>query len=146
MESSALASPDVDPKAIALRLVNAIADGDAETLESCLADDATWQVMGADYMPSNGLYVGKQAIMGDLIGTMVTVFDIETFHIDVKNVIEDGSTVVVEWRLTVQTTHGRSYENVDYCVVFNVANGTVRTIHEYTNTRYAQRVLFGPGD
>lgn len=136
--------PSRGVREIALRTVEAIAKGDVVLLDSCLAEDVVWQVMGADYMPFDGRYEGKAAVMRDLIGTIAAVLDISTFDIEVRNVVCEADRAVVEWLLSVQTKTGRAYQDVDYCAVFTVRDGLVREIHEYTNTGYAKRVLFDP--
>ena len=130
-----------EPRALVERAVDALGRGDVETLASYLDDDVTWEAVGQDFFPGGPRFVGKESCLRDLAPAAAAVFDMSTFDLHVRGIVADGSTVVVEFVLSATTTRGRRYENT-YCMVFTVAQGRIRTVREYTDTRYSKRVLF----
>jgi ketosteroid isomerase-like protein len=58
--------------------------------------------------------------------------------------VVDGDRAVVEWTSRARTPHGERYAN--FCIgAFTVRDGKIRSVREYVDTAYAQRVLFDRG-
>lgn len=140
VEASAQAKP-ATAQAVVEEAVGVLADGDLGGFSSALADDITWEVMGADYMPAGARYEGKQAVLDDFVIGALTLYDVPTLKVDITGSYADGANVVLEWTVTAKTSKGRDYEN-HYCAVFEVIDGQIRSAREYTNTLYAKQVLF----
>lgn len=141
MEAHGLTDRTAESQAVVERAVDALRTWDIDTYAALLADDITWQGMGMDYMPSGGLFEGKEAVLGDLAETVQSIYDTSSFEFDVKTVTAAGDTVIMEWLVDAKTAYGRPYQNV-YCVVFVVEGGLITTMREYTDTRYAKALLF----
>ena len=63
-----------------------------------------------------------------------------TFHID--NIIAEGNHVVVQGHASGRTTKsGKPYNNT-YCLVYEIIDGTIRTLTEYCDTDLVN-VAFG---
>jgi len=133
----------VAPRAVVERMLDGMARGDVELMESCLGADVTWEVLGADYQPMGARFEGRAAVMDDFFGaTAVPAFDWERpFDFEVRGTIGEGPTLAAEVTIDAHTSRGRPYRNT-YCFVFDVEDGAIRAVREYTNTEYAKRVLF----
>jgi uncharacterized protein len=136
------AGSGLEPRAIVAETLDGLGRGDVEAFGRHLADDATWELVGQDYLPSGKLFEGRDAILRDLVALGEELYDLSTFEVDLKNLIAEGPMVVAEFALTATTARGRAYENVDYVLVFNVVGGKIASAREYTNTLYAKRVHF----
>ena len=54
----------------------------------------------------------------------------------------DGDTVIIEERMRATLPEGRPYDN-DYCFIFVVADGRIRQVREYMDTRKGWQMVFG---
>jgi ketosteroid isomerase-like protein len=54
----------------------------------------------------------------------------------------DGDIVIIEERMQATLPGGRPYQN-DYCFVFIVADGRIRQVREYMDTRKGWQMVFG---
>ena len=142
MESAIAGDQATQARQVVERAVDALVRRDLEAYLETLRDDVVWEGMGMDYLPNGSRYEGKDAIVRDLLPTLTEVYDLETLAFDVRGIVADGPNVVVEWVVNAKTPRGRSYDNVAYCVVFSVTDGAIGAVREYTDTRYAKRVLF----
>ena len=142
MAAQLVTSTGTESRALVERAVGALGQGDLETLASCVADNVTWELVGQDYFPGGPVFAGKEACVRELAPAAAAVYDLSTFSLTPRSVIAEGDTVAVEFGLTATTARGRSYSN-SYCLVFTVAEGLIRSVREYTDTRYAHRILFG---
>ena len=70
-----------------------------------------------------------------------TLFEPGSQHFEFPLLIAEGTTVVLEWRVSARAHTGVAYEN-EYCGVFVVDDGHIREVREYLDTRYAARILF----
>jgi hypothetical protein len=59
-----------------------------------------------------------------------------------RAVVAEDELVVVEHRISATLPNGRSYVN-DYCFVYEVRDGLVWRIREYTDTRGGWAQVFG---
>lgn len=126
---------------VAERAVQALGDGDGETMVALLADDVVWEYVGGDYMPAGGRFDGLEAILEQMLPMAVQILDPTSFTMERGAVIGDGPTIAVEFTLEGKTADGRPYRN-RYCVVFEIEGGLIRHAREYTDTRHSKRVLF----
>jgi ketosteroid isomerase-like protein len=131
------------PAEVVAGVLDAIRGGDIEAIATLVHDDVVWDVVGADYMPHGNRFEGRDAVLNDfLIGTVLPAWDLtRPITIDVVGLHVDGPVAVAEWTVDATSARGRDYHN-DYCVVFTVDAGRIRSVREFLNTEYAKRVLF----
>jgi len=65
----------------------------------------------------------------------------EGMHSEITRAYADGDTVILELTNKAKVSNGKSYEN-EYCFVFEIENGKIRRIREYTDTQKAKDILF----
>lgn len=85
--------------------------------------------------------VGKKAIVRFLAEDFPRLFarDVTvTFH----GFHADGDRVVVEETMTATLADGNHYAN-DYCFVFELRDGLIHRVREYTDTARGNRMIFG---
>lgn len=133
-------TPNADPRSVVMRLVDALSADDGEAFVALLHPDVVWEVPGGDFLPGGDTYVGKEAMVRDLLEMAAGVFDAGSLRLDVRTVFVDGAAVIVEW-VANATSHGRPYVDSTYCMVFVVQDGLVREAREYVDTRKVRAVL-----
>lgn len=141
MEASALHAQTEESRAVVLRALDGLARGDAQVFGATLADDVRWEMVGQHYLPGGTTYVGKEAVMRDLVGIVGDIYDVSTFDQTMRHVVAEGPIVFAEFALSATTAKGRQYDN-SYVFVFEIGDGLVRKVRDYTDTLYAKRVLF----
>lgn len=104
-----------------------------------LADDASWTVTG-QYSWSHE-FRGRDAILNGLLGQLRSRLADRPRTV-AFNFIAEGDTVVVEARGDNVTREGQRYDN-QYCMVWRIENGSIRSIREYCDSSLVERVL-GP--
>lgn len=104
--------------------------GRGEALFKNLADDACWTMMGTTRY--SGTFHGKQEIMAELLGPLVSRLD-GPMSITADRIIAEGDFVVVQSRGKGSTKSGKTYDN-SYCSVYRVVDGLIREITEYLDT------------
>src|SRR5690242_16990080 len=123
-----------DPRTVLERYVAALAERDMETVRDLFAEEATWWLGGE--LPLSGTWRGREAILGDFLGSIPRLYRPETISIEVTSLIADGDTVAMEWTSRAQTASGEDYEN--RCAgVFTVRSGKIVAVREYMDTQYA---------
>ncbi|MFB4307494.1 alpha/beta fold hydrolase [Actinomadura sp. GTD37] len=129
-----------DPALVVTRYVEAVADGDLDTITASFADDATWTYPGD--LPLTGTWRGRDAIVGDFLGGAGRLFRPGGEpEVVLTNVIADGERVVAEWTSRGTARNGRAYDNA--CLgVFTVRDGRITSVREYTDTQHVERTLF----
>jgi uncharacterized protein len=116
------------------RYVAAVAARDMDTVRELFAEDATWWLGGE--LPLSGTWRGRNAILGDFLGSIPRLYRPETISIEITSLIADGETVAMEWTSRAQTAAGEDYEN--QCAgVFTVRDGKIVAVREYMDTQYA---------
>ena len=65
----------------------------------------------------------------------------EGMQAEITRAYADGDTVILEVTNQARVSNGKSYQN-EYCFVFEVENGKIRRIREYTDTQKANDILF----
>lgn len=123
-------------KQVVLRFIEAMGSGDTAAADTCLAPDA--------YTLAKGF--GKFAGVRDrdtIVGTIGAFRKLlpSGMQPDVKTVTAEGNRVVVEFEGNATTCEGKPYNN-QYCMVFTLADGRIKYIHEYFCTILADEVLW----
>jgi ketosteroid isomerase-like protein len=139
MTSDTQTNSGLEPRTLAAETLDGLGRGDVEAFGRHLAEDATWELVGQDYLPAGPLFVGREAIVGDLVAMGAQLYDLESFAVDLQNLIAEGPVVVAEFTLAAKTPSGKNYKN-DYVMVFTTAGDKVTSVREYTNTLYAKGI------
>lgn len=103
-----------------------------------LAADVEWSVPG-DWPGVSGVK-DKEAIAAFLPGLRASFP--QGFRSEIVRATADDDSAVVEIQGFARTARGADYEN-RYCFALDFEGDAVRRIREYTDTLYADRVLFG---
>jgi uncharacterized protein (TIGR02246 family) len=123
-----------DPRTVLERYVAAVAERDMETVRDLFAEDATWWLGGE--LPLSGTWRGREAILGDFLGSIPRLYQPDTISIEITSLIAEGDFVAMEWTSRALTTAGEAYEN--QCAgVFTVRDGRIVAVREYMDTQYA---------
>lgn len=130
-----------DPASVVIRYVEAVANGDLDTIKGSFADDATWIYPGD--LPLTGTWKGRDTIVDDFLGGAGRLFRPGGEpEVVLTNVVADGDQVVAEWTSRGTARGGSAYDN--RCLgVFTVRNGKITCVREYTDTQHVERTLFG---
>jgi uncharacterized protein len=123
-----------DSRTVIERYVAAVEKRDMDTVRDLFAQDATWWLGGE--LPLSGTWRGRDAILGDFLGSIPRLYQPETISIEVTGLLADGETVALEWTSRAMTVAGEPYEN--RCAgVFTVRDGQIAAVREYMDTQYA---------
>ena len=107
------------------------------TFADSLADDVCWIVTG-QYSWSR-TFSGREAVQNGLMGHFRSLFDQRPRTV-AYHFIAEGDVVVVEAKGDNITKTGIRYDN-DYCMVWRIENGKVKTIKEYCDSHLVETVL-----
>ena len=130
-----------NPKQVVHRYLDALVAGDLDAIRDSFAEDATWTILGD--LPIGNHWRGREAIVDEfLTGVAGSLYEAGSVRFEFPTLIGEGDTVALEWRVRARTATGADYANA-YCGVFTVRDGRIAEVHEYLDTQYAARTLFG---
>lgn len=129
-----------DNKRLMQRIFAELSSGNSRPFLETLADDVRWIVAGTTRW--SGTYEGKQAVLNDLLGPLMSQFATQ-YTSDAHRLIAEGERVVVEARGHATTKAGRQFNNT-YCYVFRLADGKVKELTEYCDTHIVAELLGHP--
>ena len=128
-----------DPRAVVIRYVEAVRDGNVQVIHDSFAEDATWHYPGD--LPISKVWRGRDAIINDFLGGMGPVLVPGTMEIELVSTIAEGDRVVAEWTSKATAANGASYDN--RCAgVFTVQDGKITSVREYADTHHVAKVFF----
>ena len=116
----------------------AFAKGDIKTAFGNMADNVSWLVPGSIDGVS-GVKRGKDEILKFMAGIGPRLEG--GMDSVVSRAYADGDTVILEVTNKAKTKSGKTYEN-EYAFVFEIENGKIRRVREYTDTQKAKDILF----
>ncbi|MFF4017375.1 nuclear transport factor 2 family protein [Streptomyces sp. NPDC001843] len=132
-----------DPRAVVIRYVEAVRDGDTDVIHDSFCEDATWHYPGD--LPVSRVWRGRDEIVDEFLGSMGTVFVPGTLQIELLGTIAEGDRVVAEWTAKAETVHGGTYDN--RCIgIYTVRDGKIASVVEYADTRHVAATLFPAAD
>ena len=105
--------------------------GDGGPLFEHVADDVVWTIPGT--CPGSGTWHGKQEFFERSARPVAERLRAPSRPAEVRNVVAEGDTVVVEWRGTATMKSGRPYDN-SYCWVLHLRDGMIREVVAYIDT------------
>jgi uncharacterized protein len=130
-----------EPASIVVRYIDAVRDGDIDTVRNMFAEDATWEYPGD--LPLSRTWRGRDAIVSDFLGGVGTLLRPDTpLSLELTNLISAGAQVVAEWTSRAITRSGAAYHNRNIAV-FTITGGKIASVREYTDTQHVEHVLFG---
>ena len=133
-----------DARAVVIRYVEAVRDGDADVIHDSFSEDATWHYPGD--LPVSRVWHGRDEIVNEFLGSMGTILVPGTLEIELVSTIAEGDRVVAEWTSKATTAYGGTYDN--RCIgVYTVHDGKIVSVVEYADTQHVAATLFpGHGD
>lgn len=122
------------------------ASGNAALIRTKFADDAEWIAPKGNATAVALNYpdhmVGAEQIASFLVEEFPKLF-VSNVAVDIKGLYCEGSTVILEERMTATLANGRRYQN-DYCFFFELAgDGRIARVREYMDTRLGHECVFG---
>lgn len=133
-------SNDTEPKRVLQRYLDALVNGDVDTIRDSFTEDAIWTVK-AD-LPIAGPWHGRAQVVDDFLSAAMSErFEAGSHVFTFPTMIADGDTIALEWHVSARNAAGEPYEN-DYCGIFVIRNGKIAAVREYLDSGYAAKVLF----
>ena len=117
---------------------SAFGKGDLKTAFGNMADNVSWLIPG-NLGGISGVKRGKDEIV-KFITALGPKFP-EGMQTEITRAYADGDTVILELTNRGKVSNGKFYEN-EYCFVFEIENGKIRRIREYTDTQKAQDLIY----
>lgn len=134
---------DMPNSALVREFLAAMGRMDIGSVGELLAEDATWSMPGD--LPVSGHYEGKSAVVGGFLSSAAALFEPDTLAFEVRSVLEQADSVVVEYVGTGRgAVGGRRYRNT-YCTVFECRNGQISAVREYLDTAHVRDTLYSTG-
>lgn len=103
-----------------------------------LADDVVWWVPQGSSL--GGTYEGKAAVAELMAGGVDAYASDVPMVIDVRQLVAEDDWVCARVEITAAAKDGTPYHN-HYHFAFRVADGRIREVHEFVDTRYVHQVL-----
>ncbi|MGO9057578.1 MAG: nuclear transport factor 2 family protein [Candidatus Binataceae bacterium] len=109
----------------------AFARGDMKTFFAGMPEDVTWR------LPKGGLIRGKSAIL-HLARSSAGL--LKEYRTEIRRTYCDGDTVIIEMTNRAKTQSGKPYAN-DYCFFFELEDGKIKAISEYTDQLTVKEIV-----
>jgi uncharacterized protein len=109
----------------------AFARGDMKTVFAAMPEDVTWK------LPKGGRIRGKQSIL-HLARSSAGL--LKGYQTEIRRTYCDGDTVIIEMTNRATTPAGKPYAN-DYCFFFELADGKIKAISEYTDQLTVKEIV-----
>lgn len=126
-------------RALIKRYYDVLPRGKAELIAELLTEDCEWLPPGTAPLE---IVRGRDAVAKTFSGDLVrAMFDLsQPFSLEVRSMIVDGDTAVVQQRLTATVANGTAYDN-QYCWVYTCRDGQIARMEEYADTLLAARAM-----
>ena len=125
-------------RALVTQFLAARAAGDLAGITAALADDATWILpQSSTFGPFQGRDEVAKALGGGVSGTL---FEAGSIRREVRKMVVEGDTAIVQQRLSARTRAGVDYVN-EYVWVYTCRDGRIARLEEYADTLYAGRAF-----
>lgn len=129
-----------DTRALIERYYDALRRADHDTLNEIIAPDVTWTPpASAQAAPTDNRADLLEFIAGPGV---VETFDFsKPFNLEVRRMVVEGDTAVVQQRLTATAkATGSAYDN-QYCWIYTCRDGQIVDMEEYADTLVAARSM-----
>lgn len=129
-----------ETRTLVKRYYDALTSGDKATVFDILAEDVTWDLPAS--APGDRASGREEVGKALTSGAVVKNFDLsKPFKLDVRSLICDGNTAVVQQRLTATAkATGNLYDN-QYCWVYTCDGGHITHMEEYADTVLAAKAM-----
>lgn len=127
------------PKDIVRDFLATFSTGHVEQILERLTDDATWWVSGRIPGMSG---TSTKAELGEILRQVVPLYKKRALQITPLAMIAEGPFVAVEAESCAELVDGRVYAN-QYHFLFEVADGRVRRVKEYSDTQHMLETFSG---
>ena len=104
--------------------------GDGQSLFNALAEDVRWTAIGNT--PISGTYTSRDEYFEKVYHPLFALFA-GPVRCQVRKIIAEGDTVVVQWHGETPTRSGRPYIQ-EYCWVIQVEGETIKEVYGYFDT------------
>jgi ketosteroid isomerase-like protein len=133
-----------ESKKIVLAAWQTFSTRDPIKVAAVFADDAEWLAPpnNATAVALKGQHhmIGSERIAQFITSEYHTLF--RDTQIEFRHVHADGDTVIVEEHMEATLANGNRYEN-DYCFIFELQNGLIKTVREYMDTQRGREMILG---
>ena len=128
-----------ETRALIQKYYEVLPKGDKAAIAELLTDDCEWLPPAAAPLEP---VRGADAVAAMFSGTLVRdTFDLSRpFALDVRSMIVDCNTAVVQQRLSATAKNGNAYQN-EYCWVYECRDGKIARMEEYADTLLAGQVM-----
>lgn len=125
-------------KALVLKFMTSAQAGDLETMVSCITEDyvQTFPRPGLAGMPAGA--EGRDQLVEFL--NHLPVYEKGSMKMTVENLIVEGSTAAIQFKMNAVTARGEPYENF-YCQFFEFRGDKIAKAWEYCDTLYGAKKL-----
>jgi len=132
-----------DNEAHVLDYLKNIKSGDHEAAYAAFAEDATWRTPPS--LPWPGFFQGRRAIFDGYFAVDKGLFTtgMDSYDLETQSVISADDRVVVEMTHRSTGLNGKQYET-DHCLVFEVRDGLIQSVHEYIDSLYLKEQMIDP--
>jgi ketosteroid isomerase-like protein len=117
---------------------------DAQRIAELFTEDAEWLAPEANAtaraLGGSHHICGREPIARFLASEMHSVF--RDIQIEIRSVLADADTVIIEEHMRAQLPNGKLYEN-DYCFLFELKGRRIHRVREYMDTQRGTRAFFG---
>ena len=125
-------------KSVVKEFLEVFSKGDVPGILDRLHDDATWWVSGK---VEGFAGTRTKAEMGTLLESVVTLYKQSALRLTPLEMVAEGDRVVVEAEGYAELNNGRVY-NPQSVLIFQIADGKVKSVREYLDTQHASDVFF----
>ena len=128
-----------ETRTLVKKYYDALPSGDKAAIAALLTDDCEWfPPETAPIEPVKGADAVATVFSGSLVKD---TFDMsKPFNLEVRSMIVDCNTAVVQQRLTATAKNGAPYDN-QYCWVYECRDGKIARMEEYADTLLAGQVM-----
>ena len=127
-------------KEFVTRLFDCWERGDVQSFFNALAEDVRWTAIGNT--PISGTCTSRTEYLDKVYGLLFDRFT-GPVRCQVRKIIGEGDTVVVQWHGETPTRSGRPYIQ-EYCWVIQVEGETIREVYGYFDTAAVLELLGSP--
>jgi uncharacterized protein len=125
------------PKDFVTRLFDRWEHGDMQSFFDAVADDVRWTAIG--HTPISGVYTSKAEYLEKCYRPLMARLN-GPARCEVRRIIADGDTVVVQWRGETPTRAGQPYIQ-EYCWVLRVDGERITEVDGYFDTAAVLELL-----
>lgn len=119
-------------------MLNAFGKGDMEDLKKTLSDDTIWVYHGADGIPYNGTYQGKEGAVKFIMNIMTNV---DVLDFQVSKIVADQNTVIVLGSEKQKIKSNGEVLEQKWVQVYTVENDLITRLDEFANTAFSLQLF-----